>query len=250
MKSSLMLMVASLTGGLCAAQELGRVISSTPVVQQVTVPRQICSNESIIVPEQKSGGGAALGAIAGGAIGNAVGQGSGRAVATLIGIFGGAMLGDRVEGRGAPQYQNVQNCSTQNLIENRVAYYSVVYEYAGKQYAVQMPNDPGPQLQLRVSPVDALPPVSAPVAPTSYLAPVETRSVVSQQVYVQPIYAQPIYAQPIYTQPIYVQPGYAQPVYRGYYGRPYAPPVGANLQFGYSTGQHDHGHTGVDRTAR
>ena len=40
MKSSLILMVASLTGGLSAAQEFGRVISSTPVVQQVTVPRQ------------------------------------------------------------------------------------------------------------------------------------------------------------------------------------------------------------------
>ena len=232
MKSNLLLMVAGLTSGLCAAQEFGRVISSTPVVQQVTVPRQVCSNESIIVPDQKSGGGAALGAIAGGAIGNAVGQGSGRAVATMIGIFGGAMLGDRVEGRNAPQYQNVQNCTSQNLIENRVAYYSVVYEYAGKQYSALMPNDPGPQLQLRVTPVDAVPPTLAPVAPTSYLAPVEIRGVVTQQVY----------GQPIYTQPIYVQPGYAQPVYRSYYGRPYAPPVGVNLQFGYGSGQYGHGH--------
>ena len=208
------------------------MISSTPVVQQVAVPRQVCSNESVPVYEQRSGGGAALGAIAGGASGNAVGQGSGRAVATMIGIFGGAMLGDRVEGRNAPQYQNVQNCTSQNLIENRVAYYSVVYEYAGKQYSAQMPNDPGPQLQLRVTPVDAVPPAFAPLAPTSYLTPVETQGVITQQVY----------GQPIYTQPIYVQPGYAQPVYRSYYARPHAAPGGINLQFGYGGGQHGHGH--------
>lgn len=239
MRNSIVLAAAALASAVCAAQEVGRVISSTPVVQQVAVPRQVCSNESISVPAQRSGGGAALGAIAGGAVGNAVGQGTGRAVATMLGIFGGALLGDRVEGQGANQYQNVQRCTTHSTLENRVAYYSVVYEYAGKQYAVQMPNDPGPQIRLQVTPVDAAP-VSAPVAPMAYRQPVETQTVYSQPVYAQPIYSQPIYSQPIYTQPVYAQPVYIQPVYSGHTIRPYYPPVGVNLQFGYGGGHHGH----------
>ena len=238
MKSSIVLTALAVASGLCAAQEVGRVISSTPVVQQVAVPRQVCGTDSVAVPTQRSGAGAALGALAGGAVGNAVGHGGGRALATMIGIFGGAVVGDRVEGTGATQYQNVQRCATQSTLENRVAYYSVVYEYAGRQYTAQMPNDPGPQVRLQVTPVDAAP-VGAPLAPQSYVQPVET-----QTVYTQPVYAQPIYTQPVYTQPVYVQPAYPA-VYPGYYGRPYYQPIGVNLQLGYGGGYgggHHHGH--------
>ncbi len=218
MKSSIVLAVVATASGLCAAQEVGRVISSTPVVQQVAVPRQVCGTESIAIPGQKSGGGAALGAIAGGALGNAIGQGSGRAAATVLGLFGGAVLGDRIEGQGTTQYQNVQRCTTQNSLENRVAYYSVVYEYAGRQYTTQLPNDPGSQVRLQVTPVDAAP-APAPAAPIAYTQP-------------DP--------QTVYAQPVYVQPVYAQPVYPGYYVRPYYPPVGVNLQFGYGGGHYGH----------
>ena len=60
------------------ADEMGRVISSTPVIQQVAVPRQVCTNQPVAVPQQKSGAGAVMGALAGGAMGNAVGDGGGR----------------------------------------------------------------------------------------------------------------------------------------------------------------------------
>ena len=143
----------ALAAGLCSAQEMGRVVSSTPVIQQVAVPRQVCTNQQVISPGNKSGAGAAMGAIAGGAIGNAVGDGSGRAIATVIGLVGGAILGDKVEGPGQPQTQNVQTCSNQTFYENRTVYYNVVYEYAGKQYTVQMPNDPGPYVKLQITPI-------------------------------------------------------------------------------------------------
>ena len=218
MKTRLVLVVAALGSGLCAAQEVGRVISSTPVVQQVAVPRQICSNESVSVPAQKSGAGVALGALAGGALGNAVGQGNGRAAATMLGIFGGAVLGDRIEGQGS-QVQNVQRCTTQTVVENRVANYSVVYEYAGRQYTVQMPYDPGPSVRLQVTPVDAAP---APTAPLTYVQPPVTQTV--------------------YTQPVVVASDTI--VYPAYYARPYYPPIGLNLQFGYSGGHGHYGHYG------
>lgn len=217
MKNSLVLAVAALASGLCAAQEVGRVISSMPVMQQVAVPRQVCSSESVSVQSQRSGAGAALGALAGGALGNAVGQGSGRAVATMIGIFGGAVVGDRVEGQGS-QVQNVQRCTTQTLVENRVSNYNVVYEYAGKQYSVQMPYDPGPTVRLQVTPMDAAP---TPAAPLTYLLPP-----VTQTIYTQPVV---VAADPV------LVPGY-------YYTRPYYPPIGLNLQFGYVGGHGHYGH--------
>lgn len=76
------------------AQESARVVSSTPVTQQVGVPRQACATTTTEAPQQ---------------------------------------------------------CSTQTIYENRTVGYKVVYEYAGKQYSVQLPQDPGPTLQLRIS---------------------------------------------------------------------------------------------------
>ena len=140
--------------GNAAAQELGRVISSTALIQQVGVPRQVCTTEQVTVQPSKTGAGAAMGAIAGGALGNAVGDGSGRTIATILGFVGGAVLGDRIEGAPAAQTQNVQRCATQTIYENRTVGYNVVYEYAGKQYSVQLPNDPGPTIRLQVTPVE------------------------------------------------------------------------------------------------
>jgi uncharacterized protein YcfJ len=143
------------------AQEVGKVISSTPIIQQVAVPRQVCNNQQVVTGGQKSGAGAAMGAIAGGVIGNQVGQGSGRALATMAGLFGGAIMGDNIEGPGTPEVKNVQSCSQQMFYENRTMAYNVVYEFAGKQYTVQMPQDPGPTVRLQITPM-------VPAANTSY----------------------------------------------------------------------------------
>ncbi len=152
-------LMAVLASAAVQAQEVGKVISSTPIIQQVAVPRQVCNNEQVVTGGQKSGAGAAMGAIAGGAIGNQIGNGSGRAAATMLGLFGGAIMGDKIEGPGTPEVRNVQNCSQQMFYENRTMAYNVVYEFAGKQYTVQMPTDPGPTVRLQVTPI-APPPAS------------------------------------------------------------------------------------------
>ncbi len=173
--------VLALASTAAMAQDVGRVLSSTAIISQVSVPRQVCAQEVVNVqnttPATKSGAGALMGGIAGGAMGNAIGNGNGRAAATLIGLFGGAILGDRIEG-GSPTaqttttQQTVNRCSTQNFIENRTTGYQVVYEYAGKQYSVQLPQDPGPTIALQVAPVQQVLPAAQP-------APVQPR-VVSQ----------------------------------------------------------------------
>ncbi|MBC7435321.1 MAG: glycine zipper 2TM domain-containing protein [Bdellovibrionales bacterium] len=201
------------------ADEMGRVLSTTPVMQQVAVPRQVCNSAQVATPSGPSGAGLAMGAVAGGFLGNQVGQGSGRAAATALGLLGGAILGNNIEGNRGTQVQNVQQCTTQTFYETRTVGYNVLYEYAGKQYTVQMPNDPGPYVRLQITPVGS----GSMMGPTSQAEPA----------YVQPAPVQAVYSQPAYVQQItYVQPAvvYGGPAYY----RPYYSPVGSSLNLGYT----------------
>ncbi|MDI9333793.1 MAG: hypothetical protein QM533_05395 [Cytophagales bacterium] len=196
---------------------MGRVIASTPVVQQFAVPSQVCTTQQVAVQQPKSGAGSLMGAIAGGAIGNSVGGGFGRAAATMIGVVGGAVVGDSIEGQPAPQMQNVQTCGMQTNYENRTVGYNVVYEYGGKQYSVQMPQAPGEFIPLQVTPIG-----SAPVATVQ-----------------QPIMQAPQVATP---QPIVYSP--APVVVAAPYPYPYAHPywypnvsIGFGFGFGFGHGR-------------
>lgn len=223
------------------AQEVtGRVISATPVVQQVQVPRQVCNNQPLVVQQPRTGAGAVIGAIAGAALGNTIGHGSGRAVATGIGLIGGAAVGDRLEGGGPGYVQNFEQCATQTSYENRTVGYNVTYEYGGSQYTVQMPNDPGPTVRLQVSPVGAAAPLmDQPYASGGVSAPAGTPvirgMVASSGVVVGPgVY------------PAYY-PAYAPAYAPTYYAPAYYPPVGISLGFGFSSGWgggHRHHHRG------
>ena len=157
------------------ADEIARVVTTTPIVQQVAVPRQVCSQQQVTTQPHKSGAGAIMGAIAGGTIGSALGgRGSDRALGTAIGAFGGAIFGDKIEGAPPPEVRTVQTCNNQNFYESRIVAYNVLYEYAGKQYTVQMPQDPGPTLRLQITPMISSsqnynypppPPAGSPVPP-------------------------------------------------------------------------------------
>jgi uncharacterized protein YcfJ len=222
MKKPLVILLALGAAGSALAVDMGRVISSTPVLQQVAVPRQVCTSQDVAVQQPKSGAGAVLGAIAGGALGNAAGgRGSGRAAATVIGAVGGAVLGDRIEGSPEPELRTVQRCSTQTIYENRAVAYNVVYEFAGKQYSTQLPHDPGPTLALQIGPVGA----TTNEQQQSYAADI-------------PVYSEP---QPS----VVIQQ--VVPAYPVYYPRPYYyPPVTLDLGFGYwggyRGGNRDHRH--------
>lgn len=179
MNKSLTLSLSAVAGLMLAApalhaQEVARVVASVPVYQQVAVPRQVCSTQQVAVEQPKSGAGALLGAVAGGAVGNQIGGGTGRAVATMAGVIGGAMLGNNIEGPAPVRMQDQTTCSTQTTYENRIQGYNVTYEYAGRQYQVQMPQDPGPTLRVQVTPVvpgAASQPWQAPVAPAPVVVP-------------------------------------------------------------------------------
>ena len=151
-KLVVVLMVASATT-VALAQEQGRVISSTPIVQQVAVPQQVCGTETYATQSGTSGAGAVVGAIAGGAVGNSIGRGNGRAAATALGLVGGALLGNNIESNNSqPRYQSVERCRNQSYYENRTVGYNVTYQYAGRRYTTQTTYPPGAYVPVQVSP--------------------------------------------------------------------------------------------------
>ena len=198
------LAAASLGATVAQAAEFGHVISSTPVVQQISVPRQVCTTTQV-QSQVRSGGGALIGALVGGAVGNQFGRGNGsggRAAATLIGAVGGGFVGDQIEAQNYGSYpvtQNVQQCHTENTVENRTVAFNVLYEYAGQRYTVQMPQQPGNRIALQVSTVGS----------NYYTQPIGVQ-VLAQPVYqpaVQPVVQSVYYVPPVQTV-TYVRPGY------------------------------------------
>jgi hypothetical protein len=142
-----------------------------------------------------------------------------------VGVVAGAAVGDNLERRGDyPQQAMAQQCGTQTTYENRTVAYNVQYEYAGKQYTVQMPYDPGPTIRLQVSPMTA----------NDTGAPQTAQSVQGTQGDMVAS-AAPVYVQQT---PTVVYPAYAYPAYPAYYARPYYayPPVSFSIGYVYHGG--------------
>lgn len=135
-----------------------RVRSVQPQYENVSVPRNECSSQWINETRRTGGvqqyGGAVVGGVAGALLGNQVGRGHGREAATALGAVVGAFTGDRVAG-GEPQYEQVPRevtqCRTVNDVQARITGYRVGYEYRGQHYTTLMRENPGPNLQVRVS---------------------------------------------------------------------------------------------------
>ena len=98
-KRSLVMVMAAFSTTAWAADfvDTARVVSSTPIYERVSEPRQECWTETVnsSAPE-RSMGGAVVGGVAGGVLGSQVGRGSGQTAATAAGAVVGTIAGDRV----------------------------------------------------------------------------------------------------------------------------------------------------------
>ncbi len=138
-----------------------RVRSAEPQYENISVPREECSSQWVNETRPVGGGapnygGAIVGGVAGAVLGNQVGKGHGREAATALGAVVGAFAGDRVANQGRQeQYQvvprEVRNCRTVTEVQSRIAGYRVSYDYRGQHYTTMMRENPGPNLQVRVS---------------------------------------------------------------------------------------------------
>ncbi|MDD5028800.1 MAG: glycine zipper 2TM domain-containing protein [Rhodoferax sp.] len=149
-----------------------RVRSAEPVLENISVPREECSNHWVQEPMRRSGsdrgerrdrnyGGAIVGGLAGGVVGHQFGQGSGKDAATALGVVLGAMVGDQHQNRAGGErfderpvevaQRQVRSCRTVYDSQSRITGYRVAYEYRGQQYTTVTRNHPGNQLLVRIS---------------------------------------------------------------------------------------------------
>ena len=181
-KSFLIILAAILPSASWAADfvDTARVISSTPVYERISEPKQECWNETVSSTgtvstpvEERTIGGALVGGIVGGVVGNQVGQGSGNTVATAAGAIAGAIIGDRVANQNAAQTQQAtqvphtreeRHCRQVESYRDVIRGYNVTYRYNGNDVTTRMPTQPGDTVQVGISvlPGSAPPPSSAP----------------------------------------------------------------------------------------
>lgn len=142
-----------------------RVLSSTPIYLQQATPQQQCVEVQREV-KRSSGVGSLFGAIMGAAIGNQFGSGSGRALATGLGMMMGSAIGNEAELDGKPsEIQNARQCRRINAYETRIVGYDVVYEFDGLRYQARVNQAPGAFLALQARAQAPMPAPQPPLPP-------------------------------------------------------------------------------------
>jgi uncharacterized protein YcfJ len=103
--------------------------------------------------DKRVGGGAAIGAVAGGVLGHQVGSGHGNTAATIGGALLGGILGNKVENdrredRATADF-DMNRCRTVSASNGQTLEgYDVRYTYRGQEYTARMASDPGRRLVL------------------------------------------------------------------------------------------------------
>jgi uncharacterized protein YcfJ len=138
--------------------ETARVLSSTPQMERVNVPRQECRTEyqqqSYSNGGNNSMAGAIIGGIAGGLLGNTVGRGNGRIAAAAVGAGVGAIAGNSIannqRGYGGARSVPVQTCYQVDNWQSVTTGYLVNYEYNGRSYSTVTNEQPGRYIDVNV----------------------------------------------------------------------------------------------------
>jgi uncharacterized protein YcfJ len=153
--------LAAFAGTGVAATDLvdtAQVVSSTPIVERVTEPRQECVPVAAApVPRERSLAGPIVGGVAGALLGNQVGRGNGRTAATAAGAVVGTIVGDRVGNPETGPAGPAQQCRTVETTRDVVKGYTVVYRYYNRDITTTLPYNPGPTVRVGVGIVDNAP---------------------------------------------------------------------------------------------
>jgi uncharacterized protein YcfJ len=133
--------------------QMARVISATPNIERFVETRQQCSEQVQQVTTQGSSnlGGVLVGSVIGGAAGSAIGKGSGKTIATVTGAALGAQIARNYGEQPTTTNKVVQVCQPVNTVREQVRDYSVRYEWDGREYSVNLPQNPGPWLRVNTS---------------------------------------------------------------------------------------------------
>ena len=151
-RKTIAVLVTTLIGGSAYAAsdfvDTAQVVSSTPIIERVSDPRQQCDTAPVPQRDSSSIIAPILGGIFGGLLGHQVGHGSGQTAATIIGAAGGAAAGTAVGNR--VRGQPAQRCRTVESTREVVNGYNVVYRYNGHDMNVALPYNPGSTVKVGV----------------------------------------------------------------------------------------------------
>jgi uncharacterized protein YcfJ len=133
--------------------QMARVLSATPNIERFVETRQQCSEQVQQVTTQGSSnlGGVLVGSVIGGVAGSAIGKGSGKTIATATGAALGAQVARNYGEQPTTTTKVVQVCQPVNTVREQVRDYSVRYEWEGREYSVNLPQNPGPWLRVNTS---------------------------------------------------------------------------------------------------
>jgi uncharacterized protein YcfJ len=155
--------------------DTARVLSSTPQMERVNVPRQECRTEyqqQSYRNGDNSVAGALIGGIAGGLLGSTVGRGNGRVAAAAVGAGVGAIAGNSIannqRGYGGSRSVPVQSCYQVDNWQSVTTGYLVTYEYNGRTYTTVTNEQPGRYIDVNL----AIEPRSRVISQVSYVEPI------------------------------------------------------------------------------
>ncbi len=190
MKKNFLIMLAAISSSTAWTADFvdtARVISSTPIYERVSEPKQECWNETVSSTgavsrstpvEERSIGGALIGGVLGGVVGNQIGQGHGNTAATAAGAIAGAIIGDRVANQNAAQTQQItqlpqmreeRHCRQVENYRDVIRGYNVTYHYNEKDVTTRMLSQPGDTVRVGISVLPS--PVPPPAPAPSYYPP-------------------------------------------------------------------------------
>jgi uncharacterized protein YcfJ len=133
-----------------------QVLDVQAVSQDVRLPRQVCTDESVQkqrpVEDQHRLAGTAIGALVGGVLGHQVGGGNGRSLATVAGAAAGGYAGNRTQ-QHLQERDTVatmeRRCHTVQDVQHEVVGYDVRYRLGDSVDVVRMKQRPGDRIPVR-----------------------------------------------------------------------------------------------------
>ena len=138
------------------------VISVSPQVERVNMPRQECHTEYVRESYSNSSpAGAIIGGVAGGLLGSTIGRGNGKVAGAAVGAGVGAIVGDRLgnnDGRSSVD-RPIDRCVSVDNWQNVSRGYLVTYRYSGRDFTTISDENPGSTIRIHVGVSDANHPV-------------------------------------------------------------------------------------------
>ena len=128
---------------------MARVISATPNIERFVETRQQCSEQVQQVTTQGSSN--LGGVLVGEAVAPAIGKGTGKTIATATGAALGAQVARNYGEQPTTTSKVVQVCQPVSMVREQVRDYHVRYEWEGREYSVNLPQNPGAWLRVNTS---------------------------------------------------------------------------------------------------